>query len=266
MGVEFVRRARFGARALSAYAAAALLFQYLLVLVFRTLDIGALGPVMEMLPSGLRALLGAEAAELLSPRGFLALVFVHPVMLVLYIAFVIAFASGALAGEIERRSIALILVRRVTRRQIVGGVALMLLLGATVLMVLLWVGTALWTTVYGLGPVDLTAFAWVAGTGLALLWALSGVALLASAATSEGGRAAGLAVAFTIAAYVGNYLANLSTQWRWIKPYSVFGYWDPQEIVRQGTGQWTDLYVPLAVAAAGIVLALIVFSRRDVAV
>ncbi|HLA24251.1 MAG TPA: ABC transporter permease subunit [bacterium] len=266
MGVEFARRAQFGARALTIYAAAALLFQYLLVLVFRTLDLGTLGPVMDMLPQGLRALMGAEAAELLSPRGFLAVVFVHPVMLVLYTAFVIAFASGALAGEIERRSIALILVRRVTRRQIVGGVALMLLLGTSVLMALLWVGTAVWTTVYDLGPVDLTAFAWVAGTGLAVLWALGGVALLASAATSESGRAAGLAVAFAIAAYVANYLANLSGEWKWLKPYSVFGYWDPQEIVRQGTGQWTDLYVPLAVAAAAVILALIVFGRRDIAV
>jgi len=266
MGVEFARRLRFTARALAVYAAAALLFQYLLVLVFRTLDLGALGPVMEILPPGLRALLGAQAAELLSPRGFLAVVFAHPVMLVLSVAFGIAFASGALAGEIERRSIALLLVRRVTRPQIVGGVALMLLLGSAFLMALLWMGTAVWTTVYDLGPVSLTAFAWVAGTGLAVLWALGGVALLASAATSEGGRAAGVAAAFAIAAYVGNYLANLSSQWRWLKPYSVFGYWDPQEIVRRGTGQWTDLYVPLAVAASAVILAAIVFSRRDIAV
>lgn len=266
MAVEFVRRARFGARALTIYIAAALLFQYLLVLVFRTLDIGALGPVMEILPQGVRALLGAEAAELLSARGFLAVVFVHPVMIVLYTAFVIAFASGALAGEVERRTIALILVRRVTRPQIVGGVTLMLLLGTALLMGLLWVGTAIWTTVYDLGPVDLTAFAWVAGTGLAVLWALGGVALLASAATSESGRAAGLGAAFAIAAYVANYLANLSPEWEWLKPYSLFGYWDPQEIVRQGMGQWTDLYIPVAVASAAVLLALIVFSRRDVAV
>ncbi len=266
MGVELGRRFRFSARALLIYAATALMFQYLLVLVFRTLDVSALAPVMEMLPPGLRALLGAEAAELLSPQGFLALVFIHPVMLVLNTAFLVAFASGALAGEIERRSIALVLVRPVTRRQIVGGVALMLVFGSAVLMGLLWSGTALWTTVYGLGPVDLSAFVWVAGTGLAVLWAVGGVALLASAATSEVGRAAGLGAAFAIGSYVANYLANLSPDWRWLKAYSVFGYWDPQEIVRQGTGHWSDLPVPLAIAGAAFVLALVVFSRRDVAV
>lgn len=266
MVAEFVRRARFSARALAIYAATALVFQYLIVLVFRTLDVGALGPVVEMLPQSVRALLGAEVAELLSAQGFLAFVFIHPVMITLYLAFVIAFASGALAGEIEQRSIALLLVRRVTRRQIVAGAALMLLLGTILLLGCLWLGTAVWTTMYDLGPVNLTAFAWVAGTGLAVLWAIGGVSLLASAATSESGRAAGFGVAFAITAYFGNYLGNLSPDWAWLKPFSMFGYWDPQEIVRQGAGQWTDLYVPLTVAAVSVILALIVFSRRDIAV
>jgi ABC-2 type transport system permease protein len=266
VGVEFARRFRFAARALTIYVAAALLFQYLIVLVFRSIDVGALGPIMELLPESVRALIGAQVAELLSARGFLAFVFVHPVLIALYLAFVIAFASGALAGEIEERSIALILVRRVTRSQIVGGVALMLLLGTVLLLGLLWVGTAVWATIYDLGPISLTAFAWVAGTGLAVLWSIGGVSLLASAATSESGRAAGLGVAFAIAAYFGNYLANLAPDWRWLKPYSMFGYWNPQEIVRRGGGQWPDLYVPLAVAAVGLILALIVFNRRDIAV
>lgn len=266
MGAEFARRLRFTARALTIYVAAALLFQYLIVLVFRSIDVGALGPVMELLPQSVRAVIGAQVAELLSARGFLAFVFVHPVMIVLYLAFVIASASGALAGEIEERSIALVLVRPLTRNRIVGSVALTLLLGTLLLMGALWVGTAVWATVYDIGPVNLAAFAWVAGTGLAVIWSIAGVSLLASAATSEAGRAAGLGAAFAIAAYFGNYLANLSPDWRWLKPYAMFGYWDPQEIVRRGGGQWPDLYVPLAVALSGLILALIVFNRRDIAV
>jgi ABC-type transport system involved in multi-copper enzyme maturation permease subunit len=133
-------------------------------------------------------------------------------------------------------------------------------------MGLLWVGVAVWTAVYDLGPVNLAAFAWVAVAGLSVLWAIGGVAVLASAATNESGRAAGLGAAFAITAYFGNYLANLSPDWAWLKPYSIFSYWDPQAIVRQGGGQWTELSVPLAVAVVAVILALIVFSRRDVAV
>jgi ABC-2 type transport system permease protein len=266
MSVELERRLRVGARALVIYAATALIFQYLIVLVFRSLDVGALGPMLEILPQGVRAIIGTEVAQLFSAQGFLAFIFIHPMMLVLYLAFVIAFASGGLAGEIERRTIAVVLVRPVTRTQIVGGVALVLLLGTTLLMAVLWGGTAAWPALYGLGPIDLEAFAWVAGVGLAVLWALSGIALLASAATSEAGRAAGLAVGFALASYLGNYLANLSPDWAWLRPYTIFSYWDPQEIIRQGGAQWTDLSIPLAVAAASLLLAVIVFARRDIAV
>jgi ABC-type transport system involved in multi-copper enzyme maturation permease subunit len=252
MGVELARRLRLGARALVIYAATALIFQYLIVLVFRSLDVGTLGPMLEILPPGVRAIIGTEVAQLFSAQGFLA--------------FVIAFASGGLAGEIERRTIAVVLVRRVTRPQFVGGVALVLLLGTVLLMAVLWGGTAVWPAVYGLGPVNLTAFAWVAGTGVAVLWALAGVALLASASTSESGRAAGLGVGFALASYLGNYLANLSPEWAWLKPYSMFSYWEPQEIIRQGGAQWADLAIPLAVAVFSMLLAVIVFARRDIAV
>jgi ABC-2 type transport system permease protein len=266
MGVEIARRLRMGARALLIYAVAALIFQYLIVIVFRSLDVGALGSMLEILPPGVRAMIGTEVAQLFSAQGFLAFIFIHPLMLVLYLAFIVAFASGGLAGEIERRTIALVLVRPVTRVQIAGAVVLVLLLGTALLMAVLWGGTAVWPAVYGLAPVDLAAFAWVAGTGLAVLWALAGVAVLASAATSETGRAAGIAVGFALASYLGNYLANLSPDWAWLKPYSIFSYWAPQEIIRQGGAQWADLTVPLAMAAVCLILAVLVFARRDIAV
>ncbi len=188
MGVEAARRLRLGARALAVYAAGAAVFQYLIVLVFRSLDTAALAPVIQILPRSVRALAGTGVAQLLSVPGFLAFIFVHPMMLVLYLAFIIGFASGGLAGEIERRTLAVVLVRPVTRAQVVAGLAVVLLLGTAVLMAVLWAGTAAWPALYGLGPVNLRAFAWVAAAGLAVLWALAGVALLASAATSESGR------------------------------------------------------------------------------
>lgn len=266
MGVELGRRLRFASRALAFYGLVALLFQYLLVLVFRTLDPRALAPLLETLPQGLLAILGSSPAELFTARGFLAVAFAHPAMLVLHGAFAIAVASGSLAGEIESRAIALVLTRPVRRWQVAASAALVVAAGNAVLMILLWTGTALWTRVYGLGPVDLSAFAWVAGTGLAVFWAIGGVALLASAAASEAGRAAGLGAAFALGAYIANYLAELNPDWGWLARVSVFGAWDPQGIVRQGGGTAGDLVMPLGIAFAAVALALIVFSRRDIAV
>jgi ABC-type transport system involved in multi-copper enzyme maturation permease subunit len=188
------------------------------------------------------------------------------VVLVVHGAFAIAVASGALAGEIESRAIALVLTRPIRRWQVAAAAAVVVVAGNAVLMALLWMGTALWTRVYDLGPVDLYAFAWVAGTGLAAFWAVGGVALLASAATSEAGRAAGIGAGFALGAYIANYLAELNPDWGWLAGISVFGTWDPQGIIRQGGGAAADLLLPLGVAVTALTLALIIFSRRDIAV
>lgn len=266
MAAELARRLRFAARAFAFYALVALLFQYLLVLVFQTLDVDAFTPLLDALPPGLRALMGSDPAALFTSRGSLAVVFAHPVMVVLHSAFAIAIASGALAGEIETRSIALVLTRPIRRWEVAAAAGLVLAAGNAALMAFLWTGTALWSAVYRLGSVDLAAFGWVAAIGLSVFWAIGGVALLASAATSEAGRAAGLGAAFALAAYIANYLADLNPAWGWLGRYSIFGAWDPQAIVRQGGGSVGDLLLPLGVAVVSAALALVVFSRRDIAV
>jgi ABC-2 type transport system permease protein len=266
MRTEFRRRLRFAARTLAVYAVAIVLFEYLLVLVFDTLDVERLQPIFESLPRALQALLGADVERLLSAQGFLGIIFTHPVMLVLVAAFPIAFAAGALAGEVERRTIALVLVRPITRARIVASAALVVTLAVALLFAAIWSGMALWTRVRGLGPIDLMPYAWAAAAGAALCWSIGGVTLLASAASSESSRAAGIGTGFALASYVANYLANLQPDWGWLARYSIFAYWDPQGVIRRGTVVASDIGVILAIAMISMFLAVIVFVRRDIAV
>ncbi len=248
------------------YCAAIVLFEYLLVVVYETLGTQTLGPVLQMLPPGIQALLGNENARLLTPGGFLAFLFMHPFVLVLMSAFPIAFASGALAGEVERRTIALILTRPISRRQVAGSVALTMTIGVATMCAALWGGLAMVTRIRGFGPINLVAFGWAAASGAAAFWAVGGVALLSSAAASEAGRAGGVSAAFTLASYVADYVAKLSPDWRWLKRYSLFAYWDPQGVVARGGVVWSDVAVLLGVAALTVLLGIVVFDRRDVAV
>jgi ABC-2 type transport system permease protein len=266
MRAELLRRLRFTLRALGVYCAAIVLFEYLLVIVYGTLDAQNLGPVLQMLPPGIQALLGNEVARLLTLEGFLAFIFVHPFVLVLMSTFPIAFASGALAGEVERRTIALVLTRPISRRQVAGSVAVTMLIGVAVMCVALGGGLILITRLRGLGPIDLTAFGWATASAAAAFWAVGGVTLLSSSAASEAGRAGGVGAAFTLASYVANYVGNLAPDWKWLRRYSLFAYWDPQGVVTRGGVLWPDVAVLLGVAALTIVLALVVFDRRDVVV
>ncbi len=58
MRAELRRRLWFTLRALGIYCAAIVLFEYLLVVVYETLGTQTLGPVLQMLPPGIQALLG----------------------------------------------------------------------------------------------------------------------------------------------------------------------------------------------------------------
>ncbi len=92
------------------------------------------------------------------------------------------------------------------------------------------------------------------------------MALLSSAAASEAGRAGGVSAAFTLASYVADYVAKLSPHWAWLKRYSLFAYWDPQGVVARGGVIWSDVAVLLGVAVLTVLLGIVVFDRRDVAV
>ncbi|HET7264801.1 MAG TPA: ABC transporter permease subunit [bacterium] len=266
MRPEISRRLRFSLRALGVYSAGLVLFEYLLAVVYGTLGGPNLGAMVQLLPPGIQALLGNEVGRLLTPQGFLAFIFVHPFVLVLMSAFPIAFASGALAGEVERRTIALVLTRPISRRQVVTSIALVMVAGIVAMCAALWMGLVLVTRLRGLGPVDVTALGWAAASGTVAFWVIGGVTLLSSAAASEAGRAGAVGTAFALVSYVADYVANLAPAWRWLKRYSVFAYWDPQGVVARGGLIWSDVAVLVGVAALTTVLAVVVFERRDVVV
>ena len=266
MRPELYRRFRFSRRALGVYCTGLVLFEYLLVVVYGTLGGQNLGAMLQLLPPGIQALLGNEVARLLTLEGFLAFIFVHPFVLVLMSAFPIAFTSGALAGEVERRTIALVLTRPIGRRQVVGSVALMMMAGVVTMCAALWAGLILVTRLRGLGPVDVAALGWAAASGTAAFWVVGGVTLLSSAAASEAGRAGAVGTAFALVSYVADYVANLAPAWRWLRRYSLFAYWDPQGVVARGGVIWSDVAVLVGAAVLTIVLAVVVFDRRDVVV
>lgn len=65
-------------------------------------------------PRAIQALVGGSV-DLLQPSGWVATGLTHPIMLALLTASALAIASGAVAGEVERGSIDLVLTRPVER-------------------------------------------------------------------------------------------------------------------------------------------------------
>lgn len=227
-------------------------------------DASLINQIFQAMPREFAPLVGGDPARLVSPNGYLGVAYSHPLVLVLFSAYTISLASGALAGEIDRGTMRLLMARPLRRRALVLGRALVMLVCTLGLAGTLWLGTALAVAWFKVG-VDLDRFAWAALSVFALFAAIGGVSCLLSAASSSAGRAAGLAGGLTLALYFLDYLAQI---WEPLAPWgtlSLFHYHRPVEITFRGQVPWGDLALLFSIAALAIALAAIVFERRDIA-
>jgi len=221
---------------------------------------GFLGGLLALLPPQVASFVGSELA-LASPRGVLAFGYLHPFFLALLSAWTIRVAASALAGEIGRGTMDLLAARPVPRWAHALAAWLAIAAGLAVLAGAAWGGMAVGLRVRSLGVapgqiVVLPAMAWL----LFMSWA--GVALLASAL----GREAGSAIAWTsgiiVVSFVLEFLARVWPPVAWARPLTLFAYYRPQDIVRDGVAA-ADPALLAVVSLAGFGAAAAIFQRRD---
>lgn len=203
----------------------------------------------------------------LSPlEAWLMTLFAHPLVLTLFSVVVIAISSRSLAGEIDRGTIDLLLSCPVPRWQPVIAAGLMLLLALAAMTAVVWWAMGLGMALGGIEPpASLAAFRWVAVNLLALFCAAGGVGLLFSAATSEQGRAMGRTLGFVVVSFFINLIAEMWQRVKRLDVVSIFHYYQAQPIVTSGEPAWRNLGVLFGVALLGLLAAIVVFRRRDIA-
>ena len=240
-------------------------FQYIIVASDPAIGgAAAVVGVVRTFPPRLRRLLKI-ALNLLAGfgmRDYVALCIVHPVFLGLGSAFVVGRATDALAGEVERGSIYLLLSRPVPRWALVTGKAVELFGGAGVLAVLAWFGTAVGALTTPLPQqLPLDRYLQVALAAWALFAALGAGALLISSFGSRTGRVVGLGSAWTLVSFVLDVLpATAESPLALLNPWH---HYDPQTLVATGAMDYVGLGVMLAWSVLGTALAAAVFARRD---
>lgn len=246
---------------LTALAAAGLFaFQ---IIVIRVMASGVHN-IGQFLPAPLQSFLGIDQLPLSTLPGQLSLAYQHPFVLLGFLAVPVAIASGSLVAEVERKTIGLLLARRVSSVGMVLATAAVCIVACAILVIVSVCGTLTGVAWMGIEPgPDGRALARV---GLALFMlglAVSGLAILFSAWTSERSDAIGWTLTLTLIMYVWNFLAQL---WVEAKPYigfSLFHYYGPQRILVTHSASVTDSQVLGINAAASVVLACLVYRFRD---
>jgi ABC-2 type transport system permease protein len=237
----------------------------------------------------LQALIGGEAIHLDRTMDVLSIGYIHPLTQTILCVWAIGRAAGAIAGEIDRGTMELLLAQPVARYQVVLAQLWVDLLTIPVLCLSLWGGTWLGAWLTGLlklgTPVDSQQFLadplvlvpalWQVA---ALVFAVGGYTMWLSARGRLRGRVMGVAVVLTLLQFIVNVVGQLWDGAAWLRPLSVFYYFQPQQVVLSGKASvalgaaWklgppfhevNGLVVLLAVGALGYGLALWTFCRRE---
>lgn len=264
-------------------ALAVFAFQAFAVRVFQAIITGPQAAQADLLgrvmPAWVQRAMGLEGPVTSLP-AFLTLVWQHPFLLAVVLAVPLVAASSFLAGEVERRTLALLLARPVGRLQILASAAFVAVLWPALSAAAAWGGTWAGVRWTGTAPPDWRALALVAGNLYLLALASAGFALAASAMVKEKGDAVGWCVTVLLLMYVGHFLAQMYSQSAHLSQWMIFHYYTPGRLLglppvggeaAAVTGAAPDPVALLtwnarilgAVGGAGLVTAAVVWARRN---
>lgn len=201
--------------------------------------------------------------------------YVHPLMQIALSVWAIGRAAGAIAGEIDRGTMELLLAQPMRRGQIVAAHLAVDVVTIVGLCTALWLGTAtgVWlagfTGAEGEQHIDPAAFLPAQLNVALFLFALGGMTLAISAAGRSRNRVLGLAVLAALVQFLINVLGQLWSPMEPLRPLTLFYYYQPQPMILHAhwyseSAVWLRLAVLAAVGAVGYLLALAIFCRRDV--
>jgi beta-exotoxin I transport system permease protein len=247
----------------------------------------------------IQTFLGGEDVKFLDPQDTLAVVAMHPLVQVILCVWAVGRSAGAVAGEIDRGTMELLLAQPVARKKVILAHFLVDLTVFPVLCLALFGGVHFGTALVGTFTVDpgvyhavhmtppnplptYTVDPSVVRPGLwnmaALLFAVSGYTMWISAAGRSRNRVLGLAVLVTMVQFLVNVIGQLWDGVAVLRPFTVFYYYQPQTINLKGVWSvdpglaWFGrplvsvnvVVVLVAVGAVGYLMALRTFVRRDV--
>jgi ABC-2 type transport system permease protein len=275
-----------------------------------------------------RTIIGGEDVSLDRAMDLLSIGYVHPLIQTILCVWAVGRAAGAIAGEIDRGTMELLLAQPLARFRLIAAHLCVDLITIPILCLSMWAGNYVGIQLVGeiklrpttalptrakspeflieFGPLKVRApgpqfqlpqptaeteerirarlavepreFARALPAVGGLLFAISGLTLWLSSAGRFRWRVLGLAVFVTLLLFLVNVIGQLDDSFAWMRPFTIFYYYRPQELVLGRPGivtlsEWyggeplvnlPSLAVLYVTGVVGYVMALVVFTRRDI--
>ncbi|MHC4429733.1 MAG: ABC transporter permease subunit [Planctomycetota bacterium] len=222
---------------------------------------------LEFFRNILRALLGTDVGDFLTPTALSAIAWVHPAVLALVWTHAVVFCTRSPAGEIDRGTIDVLLGLPISRWSLYTSETSVFMVSGALMLVLAVCGHLLGSLIAATPPPPVGPLFIVVVNFYCLYLAVGGIASMISAASDRRGRAVAVVFAILIASFLLNFLATLWPVAERLAFLSVLQYYQPFFILADsGSGGWPlgDIAVLLGVAAVTWVGGGLWFARRDI--
>lgn len=220
--------------------------------------------LIDTMPQEFLAMFGGTEVSFASMGGFFQIEYLGLMWIVLVAAALIMFATRMFAGEIADGTMEFNLAQPVSRVRLAVTRVLLIALYAVTL------GAATFVPMQLFGPrydVDVSANAFwtlmLFGSVFAL--AIGGLAMLASAAMPDAGKAAGVVSGLVVLFWIADLIGANSPVAEFFDPVNLIGHWQPGAIINGESVDPSAWWLYGIVAAVSLLASVAVFSRRDVA-
>jgi ABC-2 type transport system permease protein len=196
--------------------------------------------VTRAFPDNLQRVWGVPFSEVATPAGRVALVFVHPLVLLSALGWSIARGSDCVSGEIGRGTMEMLLAQPVRRISLYASHALVTICGSALLALAVWCGTVAGmrsTEVYE--QVSANRYIAAALNLFGLMVCVGGMSALASAWDTQRWRTIGLVICVYVISAAVAILGQISDCWSWIGYASFLSAFKPQTMVAHPDAAWS---------------------------
>jgi ABC-2 type transport system permease protein len=219
---------------------------------------------MQFVQTIIKAMLGADVSAGLGPEMFMAIPWVHPVVLAVVWAHAIVCCTRVPAGEVDRGTIDVLLGLPVSRWGLMVSESAVWLASGVVVVAMGVAGSRLGGV--RLAPwqrPELARIVIVAANLFCVYFAVGAFSWLMSALSDRRGRAITSAMLVLLASFLLNYLAQFWSVAEKLSWLSLLSYHRPLEVLRDGKWPLKNMAVLIGAGAALWTAAGVVFSRRD---
>jgi ABC-2 type transport system permease protein len=190
----------------------------------------------------IKTMIGGDRISLFRVTDVLTIGFVHSVVLTILCLWAVGRGAGAIAGEIDRGTMELLLAQPLARFRVILAHFIVDVVTIPLLSLSIWAGQ--WIAIPLLDvrevpargqkagvPIDPAVFGPAIWNVAALVFAISGYTMWLSSRGRFRGRVLGVAILITLLQYLINVIGQLWDVLAPLRPFTVFYYYQPQQII-----------------------------------